>query len=394
MSTAPPFIDVHGVSLCVRPRPRPSARTVVFLNSLGSDGRIWDDVAADLHREYATVQYDKRGHGLSDAPPAPYTIRDHTDDLAGLLDALGIDRAVLVGVSVGGLIAQDFASAYPLRVEGLVLCDTGAKIGTAELWNPRIEAAQSGKLAGIAPTVLGRWFTPAFFEARPAEARGYLNMLARTTPDGYAGTCAALRDTDLRQQTAALKVPTVVLCGAEDQSTPPDLNRELAGLLGADLHLIPGAAHLPSVEQPQAVIDHIRTFLNGLDGTAASTYDAGMSVRRRVLGDAHVDRATVAATDFDRDFQRYITEIAWGGPWARPGLSTHTRHLLTLAILTALPREHELEMHVRATRNTGVTPDELREVFMHTGVYAGVPVANRAFQIARRVLAEPAPGET
>lgn len=394
MSTAPPFVDVRGVSLHVRYQLRPGARTLVFLNSLGSDARIWDDVAADLHREYATVQYDKRGHGLSDAPPAPYTIRDHTDDLAGLLDALGVEKAVLIGVSVGGVIAQDFAAAYPSRVEGLALCDSGAKIGTAELWNLRIEAVRRGKLAEIAPTVLGRWFTPAFFEARPAEARGYLNMLARTTPDGYAGTCAALRDTDLTEQTAALKVPAIVLCGAEDHSTPPDLNRELAGLLGADLHLIPGAAHIPSVERPQAVTEHLRTFLNGLEGATTSTYDAGMRVRRRVLGDAHVDRATAGATDLDRDFQRSITETAWGGPWTRPGLSTHTRHLLTLAILTALPREHELEIHVRAARNTGVTPEELREVFMHTGVYAGVPVANRAFQIAKRVLAEPAPEET
>lgn len=113
-----------------------------------------------------------------------------------------------------------------------------------------------------------------------------------------------------------------------------------------------------------------------------------MRVRRRVLGDAHVDRATSSATDFDRDFQRHITETAWGGPWTRGTLDLRDRHLITLAVLAALPREHELELHVRATQNTGITPDELRELFLHISVYAGVPVANRAIQIAKKVLGE------
>ena len=97
------------------------------------------------------------------------------------------------------------------------------------------------------------------------------------------------------------------------------------------------------------------------------------------------------ASDLDRDFQAFITEYAWGGPWSRGQLDTRTRHLITLAVLTALPREHELEMHIRATRNTGVTPDDLREVFMHVAVYAGVPVANRAYAIAKAVLGEDSP---
>ncbi|GGJ68544.1 3-oxoadipate enol-lactonase [Deinococcus aquiradiocola] len=365
-------------------------RTVVFLNSLGSDLSIWDDVAGTVAPHVRTVQYDLRGHGLSDAPPAPYTVRDHSLDLARLLDALGVECAVLAGVSVGGLIAQDFAAAFPERVDGLVLMDTGARIGTAELWAARIAAAEAGDLGRIAPGVLARWFTPAFMAARPASARGYLNMMTRTAPQGYAGTCAALRDADLRVQTAALTVPAVVLCGEHDEATPPDLNRELAALLRAPFESVPGAAHLPGVEQPQAVARHLLAFLERLNAPAwPDRVSAGMAARRRVLGDAHVDRASAATTDLDRDFQAFITEYAWGGPWSRGTLDTHTRHLLTLAVLTALPREHELEMHVRATVNTGVTPDELREVFMQVAVYAGVPVANRAFQIAKRVLAEP-----
>ena len=117
-------------------------------------------------------------------------------------------------------------------------------------------------------------------------------------------------------------------------------------------------------------------------------YERGMKVRRQVLGDAHVDRAVGNTTPFDQDFQRYITETAWGDVWARPGLDHRTRHLVTLAVLAALGREAEFEMHVRATRNTGVTPDDLKEVLMHVAVYAGVPAANSAFGAAKRVYAQ------
>jgi 4-carboxymuconolactone decarboxylase len=117
-------------------------------------------------------------------------------------------------------------------------------------------------------------------------------------------------------------------------------------------------------------------------------FEKGMKVRRAVLGDAHVDRAEANKTPFDADFQRFITETAWGSVWARPGLDHRTRHLVTLAMLAALGKEHELAMHIRATQNTGVTQEELKEVFMQVAIYAGVPSANTAFSIAKRVYAE------
>ena len=118
------------------------------------------------------------------------------------------------------------------------------------------------------------------------------------------------------------------------------------------------------------------------------TFEQGMKVRRAVLGDAHVERALADETPFDADFQRFITEAAWGSVWTRPGIDRRTRHLVTLAMLAALGKEHELELHIRATQNTGVTADELKEVFMQVAVYAGVPAANTAFSIAKSVYAE------
>jgi 4-carboxymuconolactone decarboxylase len=117
-------------------------------------------------------------------------------------------------------------------------------------------------------------------------------------------------------------------------------------------------------------------------------YERGLGVRRAVLGSAHVDRALAAATELDRDFQAYITRAAWGEIWARPGLSRHTRHLATIAMLAALGRQEELGLHLGAIENTGVTLAEVKEVLMQVAVYAGVPAANAAFATARRVLAD------
>jgi 4-carboxymuconolactone decarboxylase len=117
-------------------------------------------------------------------------------------------------------------------------------------------------------------------------------------------------------------------------------------------------------------------------------FEQGMKIRRAVLGDAHVDRAEANKTPFDADFQRFITESAWGSVWTRPGLDRRTRHLITLAMLAVLGKEHELAMHIRATQNTGVTQEELKEVFLQVAIYAGVPSANTAFSVAKRVYAE------
>lgn len=254
------FAQLGGLTIHYR-KTGNSKPCIVFINSLGSDFRIWEKVAARFEADFQVLCYDQRGHGLSDAPEGPYTLRDHGQDLGRLLDYLQIPSAILVGISVGGLIAQDFAITYPERTQALVLCDTGAKIGTAESWESRIEAVQAQGLGEVAKTVIQRWFTPAFFEQYPALAQGYYNMLSRTPEAGYIGTCAALRDADLRPLLGQIEAPSLALCGEADLSTPPSLAQELAQTLGCSLELIPGAGHLPCIEQPQAMSQHIRAFL-------------------------------------------------------------------------------------------------------------------------------------
>ena len=235
---------------------------LVFANSLGTDFRIWDAVAAKLAGSYRLIRYDKRGHGLSEATPAPYAMTDHVEDLAALLGALGVSSAAIVGLSVGGVIAQGLAATHPELVRALVLCDTAHKIGTDELWNGRIDAVTNAGIASIADTVMQRWFTPAYRVPGNADFVGYTTMLKQTSVDGYAGTCAALRDADLTESTRALKLPVMCIVGDQDGSTPPELVRSMADLIrGSQFRIIADAGHLPCIEQPQAVAGIIAAFL-------------------------------------------------------------------------------------------------------------------------------------
>lgn len=258
------FITVNEQLLHFQDAGNPTGTALVFVNSLGTDLRIWDALVSHFAADYRIIRHDKRGHGLSGCPQPPYTIRQHADDLAGLLDELQIGKAILIGISVGGMIALDFAAQHPQRLEKLVLCDTAPKIGTPEMWNERIAALRAHGMAHLGAAILARWFAPAFAAAQPDAYGGYGNMLTRTPVDGYTGTCEAIRDADLWPQVGKIRAPTLVLCGAEDMATPPAQAQQLtAALPNANCTIIDGAAHLPCIEQPQVMAAAIAKFLKG-----------------------------------------------------------------------------------------------------------------------------------
>ena len=236
---------------------------IAFINSLGSDLRIWDAVIDALARaDVGWLRFDLRGHGLSDLGTPPKLIADHAEDLFAIMKAVGLERATICGVSVGGAIALALADAHPECVEKLVLCCTGAKIGTDESWNQRIAAIERGGLGAVAESVLQRWFPPHDY----AKGGGVLalcrNMLARTASDGYIATCVTLRDSDLSAAARRVKAPTLVVAGEFDGSTLPEFVKTLAELIpGAKFKVIAGAAHLPSVQQPEALTREIFEFI-------------------------------------------------------------------------------------------------------------------------------------
>ncbi|HEY4201990.1 MAG TPA: 3-oxoadipate enol-lactonase [Devosiaceae bacterium] len=257
------FHRVGGQLLHYRLAGRDGAPRLVLVNSLGTDARIWDEVIALLEPRYQILSFDKRGHGLSDAPPAPYTLADHVGDIEGLTDHIGWQRFALAGVSVGGLIAQGFALAHPERLAALVLLDTAARIGDDASWDARISAVQDGGMAAIIDMVMQRWFTKDYFATRTDDAAGWRHLLARTPADGYIGTCTTLRDTDLRDAVSTITLRTLVAVGAEDLSTTPELVRETADRLpDARFETIKGAGHLPCLDQPQALAALMQDYFN------------------------------------------------------------------------------------------------------------------------------------
>ena len=257
------FATVNNVILHHQLIGGPAGRPViVFANALGSDFRIWRDVVVRLAGDFPIVTYDKRGHGLSDLGQVPYSIDDHVLDLAALLDRLDVKGAVICGLSVGGMIAQGLATKRPDLVKALVLCDTAHRIGTAEMWDARIESVETKGIDSLADAVLERWFTPAFRRPENAAYHGYRNMLTRQSAVGYAATCAALRDADLTETTKRIAVPTLCVVGDQDGSTPPDVVLSMAKLIpGARYEVIKDAGHIPSIEQPEVMTEMVRAFI-------------------------------------------------------------------------------------------------------------------------------------
>ncbi|RCK52410.1 3-oxoadipate enol-lactonase [Thalassospira profundimaris] len=258
---------LNGIHLHYADHGKQDGPVVVFSNSLGTDLRIWDDVVAHLSSDYRLITYDKRGHGLSGIGDQPYSIELHTRDLLALLDHLQIDRAVICGLSVGGMIAQHIAAMAPDRISGLVLCDTAPKIGDAAAWNSRIDAIEKGGMEAIGDAVIARWLTDDYRATQTAMTALYHTMLVRCPVAGYGGTCAAIRDADLTENTAKIDLPVMCVAGSVDLSTPPELVGKMAALVpNAGFTVIENVGHLPPVETPDQLAGIIDTFIreNGL----------------------------------------------------------------------------------------------------------------------------------
>jgi len=252
--------EVNGVRLHVRIDGPEDGAPVVFSNSLGTDMRLWDPILPHLPAGLRILRYDKRGHGLSECPPAPYSMGALVKDAEALMDAHGFKDALFVGLSIGGMIAQGLAVKRLDLVRAVVLSNTGAKIGTPPLWEDRIAGVRAGGIEALADAVMERWFS-AGFRAGP-DLPLWRNMLVRQLDEGYIGCSQAISGTDFFSTTAKLRLPALGIAGSEDGSTPPDLVRETVGLIpGSRFHLIRRAGHLPCVEAPEEYASVLTDFL-------------------------------------------------------------------------------------------------------------------------------------
>ena len=252
--------DTGKVKLHYRVDGDPSGAPIVFANSLGTDLRLWDAVLPLLPPGLRIIRYDKRGHGLSDCPEAPYSMGALVKDVESLLAHLEVRECVFVGLSIGGLIAQGLAAKRLDIVRALVLSNTGAKIATREIWGDRIDTIRRHGMPAIGDATMKRWFSKDFRE-KP-EMAAWRNMLISTPAEGYIGCAEAIAGTDFYTPTAALRLPCLGIAGSEDDATPPDLVRETVDLIpGSSLEIMRRAGHLPCVEDPETYARHLTDFL-------------------------------------------------------------------------------------------------------------------------------------
>jgi 3-oxoadipate enol-lactonase/4-carboxymuconolactone decarboxylase len=449
MTAAPELTGVH-FNTADGPTPGLGKPLLVLGPSLGtSTPTLWGACAGLLTERYHVIGWDLPGHGGSPAARQFFDIPALAASVLALVDGVLADRGerggtfVYAGVSVGGAVGLQLLLDHPGRISAAATICSGARIGTPQSWLERAETVRANGTPSMVTGSAARWFSAGFVERRLAVASALLQALQDTERFSYAWVCEALARFDVRDRLAEIGVPLLAVAGSEDVVTPPEFAAEIAaGVIDGRLEVVDGVAHLAPAENPGEIAvlldelmkrtlgqrfpdsfgdisgpgtgsvpvfqgadpdfgrsgpdfdrphldpDDARTELEGLG--VAKTVDEvladGMRVRREVLGDAHVDRAIVSATDFTADFQELITSYAWGSIWTRPGLDRRSRSMITLTALVALGHHEELALHVRAARTIGLTDDEIKEVLLQSAIYCGVPAANTAFRIAQQVL--------
>jgi len=256
-----PYADLSQARLYYAVDGPADAPALLMSNSLGTSGDMWARQVPALSRHFRVVRYDTRGHGLSSVPEGEYTFEQLARDAVELLDHLGIERAHCCGLSMGGPTMMQLALDYPSRVGKLVLCNTAARIGSAEAWSARISAVTQNTLSAMAPALVERWLTEDYRKAEPGLTQVLADMLRRTPQAGYIANVAALRDHDLRPRIAAIKAPTLVIGGTHDVAATPQQGREMAESIPGGRYAELNVSHISNWEAPEAFTRLVLDFL-------------------------------------------------------------------------------------------------------------------------------------
>lgn len=363
------------------------APVILFSNSLGTTSEMWQPQRNALISHYRILRYDVPGHGASAPDGQTRSLEQLGRKVLSLLDNLGIGRVHFCGISMGGLTGLWLARFHPQRLITLTVANSAAKIGESAAWQQRAALVRQQGMTAITEGAAERWFTWAFSERASATVKSLISQLSTCDAESYADCCEALATADLRHELAAISLPVLVIAGRDDKvTTVADTDAIVAQIPGAKRVVLP-ALHLSSVEVWLAFNRALQSFIDA-QLTQDQRYQQGMTVRREVLGETHVDHTLENLSPLNDEFQNFISRYAWGEIWTRPGLTRHARSLITIGMLIALNREPELKMHLRAAFNNGVSRDEIKELLMHAALYCGLPASNAAFHLAQTVFDE------
>ncbi|MEO8303543.1 MAG: 3-oxoadipate enol-lactonase [Betaproteobacteria bacterium] len=384
-----PFVIRDGARQYWRSDGDPSFPALLLGNSLGTEHALWAPVVPALARHFRVLRYDMRGHGASESPPGDYTMAMLGGDALAVADAAGARRFSYAGISIGGMVGIWLGANAADRVDRLVLSNTSAKL-PANLWADRIAKIRAGGMAAIADAVLARWFTARYLARADETLAGTRAAFLAADPVGYVGCCAAIRDMDLAGSLGSIRAPTLVTTGKDDLATPKEMGLAIAAAIPGAAGVELPVAHIAIPEETGLFTHTLLEFLTGAPvASERQRYDAGLSRRKNVLGEAYVEERLKKVTPFNAEFQNLITRYAWGEMWTRNVLDDRTRRLLVLAMMIAQSRWEEFEMHIRAGRAAELSEAELKEVLLLAAIYCGVPAANTGFHKAAEALRNP-----
>ncbi|MBP5979603.1 MAG: alpha/beta fold hydrolase [Halomonas sp.] len=383
------FHTINGRSVAYRLLGAAANPLIVLAHPLGMSQAVWDDVIPVLLPRYRVLTWDLPGHGASQAVTGEQlTPADLAAEALALADLAGAQRFHFAGTSVGGVVGQQLIAGHGDRLLSATLTNTGAVIGTPDLWNTRAGRVRQEGLAAMSSEIVPRWFAAAAFETSPALKAGWCIQMGRGDDESYAQLCEMLGRETFAGKLSNKRVTVQLLGGSEDLATPPATLEVLSAELdGAPLEIFDGVGHVPSVEAPQLIAKMLLGMLAADLGDVANhgvDYATGLETRKQVLGEEHVARSTANANSLDAPFQQMITRLAWGELWSNADLTRRERSMITTGILAALGRE-ELTLHLKTAQRIGLSETELRQVLMHVAIYGGVPAANHAFALAKEL---------
>jgi 3-oxoadipate enol-lactonase len=257
-----PFVETKDLRMHYELDGPTNAPALVLSNSLGTNLSLWDPQLPVFAKTFRLLRYDSRGHGRTSATPGEYTVEMLGRDVLQLLDALNLDRVNFCGLSVGGMTGMWLAVNAPKRLTKLLLSNTAPKIGKLDAWNQRIKLVREGGTKAVAQPVVEKWFTPEFHTKHPDQIAKTRHMIESTSTDGYAGSCAAVRDFDFWENVATIRVQTLVIAGTHDQSVPPSDAQKLTKQIPGARYLELPAAHISNVEAATRFTDGVSNFLN------------------------------------------------------------------------------------------------------------------------------------
>jgi len=259
-------VKVNGVDVAYRLDGPKDGRVLMLANSLLANGSMWDWNVPALADRYRVLRYDKQGHGSSSLGPGPYSIAQLADDAIGLLDALGIEKAHFMGLSIGGMIGQQLGARYPERIYSLSLCNTASEMPPRSMWEERFEIARTQGIAGLLDGTIKRWFTAPFLDRAPQDVEKVRQMILGTNANGYMACAGAVRDMAQSTMLLKIKTPTLVLAGRYDPACTVEQSIVLHRLIdNSQMVIIEDAAHLSNIEQPDRFNQAVRDFIDSVD---------------------------------------------------------------------------------------------------------------------------------